>query len=193
MRDPRRDLDMDREKKMHPENEPAPRRRVAVSRTHIPIAASVLAVAVVAGLLSPAAAPGPRHLVRVIVRGAPGSMDAAESLVTGSGGRVGRHISIIDGFAATVPADEIAGLERSSEIFSVTPDATVRLLSNVDGIDPNRDPGSWLKVARNTKLYEMWKHGWTGDGIDVALLDSGVAPVPGVDTQVINGPDLSFH
>jgi serine protease AprX len=178
--------------KMYPESEPARRRRVPNARTNIRIAASVLAVAVVAGLLSPAAASGARHLVRVIVRGAPGSVDAAESLVIGSGGRVGRHISIIDGFAATVPADEIAALEGSSEIFSVTPDAAVRLLGNVDGIDPNKDPGSWLKVARNTKLYEMWQRGWTGDGIDVALIDSGVAPVPGLDVQVINGPDLSF-
>jgi serine protease AprX len=178
--------------KMYPENEPAPRRRVAIARAHIRIATSALAVAVVTGLLSPAAASGARHLVRVIVRGAPGSVDAAESLVIGSGGRVGRHISIIDGFAASVPADEIAALEGSSEIFSVTPDAAVRLLGNVDGIDPNKDPGSWLKVARNTKLYEMWQRGWTGDGIDVALIDSGVAPVPGLDVQVINGPDLSF-
>jgi Subtilase family len=178
--------------KMYPESEPARRRRVPNARTNIRIAASVLAVAVVAGLLLPAAASGARHLVRVIVRGAPGSVDAAESLVIGSGGRVGRHISIIDGFAATVPADEIAALEGSSEIFSVTPDAAVRLLGNVDGIDPNKDPGSWLKVARNTKLYEMWQRGWTGDGIDVALIDSGVAPVPGLDVQVINGPDLSF-
>ena len=45
-------------------------------------------------------------------------------------------------------------------------------------------------MARNTKLREMWQRGWTGDGIDVALIDSGVAPVPGLDVQVINGPDL---
>ena len=38
----------------------------------------------------------------------------------------------------------------------------------------------------------MWQKGWTGAGIDVALIDSGVAPLPGIDLQVVNGPDLSF-
>jgi Subtilase family len=167
-----------------------PRRHVFTR--HIRIAASMLAVGLVAGLLSSAAAPEPRHLMRVIVRGAPGSLDPAARLVLDVGGRVGRPISIIDGFSATVSADDIAELVGSPEIVSVTPDATVRLLGTVDGIDPNKDAGSWLKVARNIRLHEMWQRGWTGDGIDVALIDSGVAPVPGIEMQVVNGPDLSF-
>jgi serine protease AprX len=167
-----------------------PRRHVITRR--IRIAASMLAVGLVAGLLSSAAAPEPSHLMRVIVRGAPGSLDPAARLVLDVGGRVGRPIWIIDGFSATVPADDIAELVGSPEIVSVTPDATVRLLGTVDGIDPNKDAGSWLKVARNIRLHEMWQRGWTGDGIDVALIDSGVAPVPGIEMQVVNGPDLSF-
>jgi Subtilase family len=39
----------------------------------------------------------------------------------------------------------------------------------------------------------MWQKGWTGKGVDVALIDSGVAPVPGLTMNVINGPDLSFE
>jgi hypothetical protein len=189
MRDPQTDLDMNSEK-LKPESEP--RRRVTVLRTPMWITASALAAALVTGLLPSSAASEPPHLVKVIVRGAPGSLDPAERVVLKAGGRVGRRISIIDGFSAMVPADDIAALEGSPDILSVTPDASVRLLSNVDGIDPNKNPGSWLKVARNTKLYEMWQRGWTGEGIDVALIDSGVAPVPGLDMQVINGPDLSF-
>ena len=89
-------------------------------------------------------------------------------------GEGGRRISI-DGFAAT-SIGELTGLDGSPAIVSVTPDASVRLLGNVDGIDPNKHPGSWWKVAKNTKLHEMWQRGWTGEGIDVALIDSGVAP-----------------
>src|SRR5689334_9147737 len=35
----------------------------------------------------------------------------------------------------------------------------------------------------------------TGAGIGVALIDSGIAPVPGLDdaTRIVNGPDLSFE
>src|SRR5262245_33697568 len=161
---PNEDTRMDRERM--PGSEPTKRRRSAIAHTpYVRIAASILAAAFIAGLL-PAAASDPDRGVRVIVRGAPGSLDQAENLVLDAGGRLGRRISIIDGFTATVPAVDIAGLVGSPEILSVTADATVRLLSNVDGIDPNKDPGSWLKLARNTKLYEMWQRGWTGDGID---------------------------
>ena len=154
------------------------------------MAVSLLLTALILPPAAPTAAPD--QLVPVIVRGLKGSVDVAERLVLDAGGEVGRRISIIDGFAAKVPASELIGLDGSPAITSVTPDASVRLLGNVDGIDPNKHPGSWLKVAKNTKLYEMWQRGWTGEGIDVALIDSGVAPVPGIDMQVINGPDLSF-
>ena len=163
--------------------------------TRHPGVVGALAVSLLLGalILPPAAATAaPDRLVSVIVRGQTGSVDVAERLVLDAGGTVGRRISIIDGFAAEVPISEITGLDRSPEIVSVTPDASVQLLSNVDGIDPNKYPGSWLKVAKNTKLQEMWQKGWTGEGIDVALIDSGVAPLPGIDLQVVNGPDLSF-
>ena len=163
--------------------------------TRHPRVVGALAVSLLLGalILPPAPATAAQnHLVPVIVRGQTGSVDVAERLVLDAGGTVGRRISIIDGFAAGVPTTEIAGLNRSPAIVSVTPDASVRLLGNVDGIDPNKHPGSWLKVAKNTKLYEMWQRGWTGEGVDVALIDSGVAPLPGIDLQVINGPDLSF-
>jgi serine protease AprX len=51
----------------------------------------------------------------------------------------------------------------------------------------------------NTTLYSgaqaYWKAGYTGKGVDVAVIDSGVAPVPGLDVsgKVIYGPDLSFE
>lgn len=164
---------------------------VAVARRRVPIAAIVAAL-VVTTLIVPPAENRPGQLVPVIVRGVAGSVDVAERLVLDLGGRVGRRISIIDGFVAEVPPSDLERLQRSPAILSVTPDATVRLLGSVDGIDPSKHPGSWLKVAKNTKLHEMWHRGWTGEGIDVALIDSGVAPVTGLDLQVINGPDLSF-
>ena len=173
---------------------PRPRRTTDAARGHSGLVGA-LAVSLLLGalILPPAPATAAQdHLVPVIVRGQTGSVDVAERLVLDAGGTVGRRISIIDGFAAEVPIGEITVLDRSPEIVSVTPDASIQLLGTVDGIDPNKHPGSWLKVAKNTKLYEMWQRGWTGEGIDVALIDSGVAPLPGIDLQVINGPDLSF-
>ncbi|HEY6677499.1 MAG TPA: S8 family serine peptidase [Actinomycetota bacterium] len=130
--------------------------------------------------------------VSVIVRELPGAGSVPEHAVEAFGGVVERYIPIIDGFVAEVPAAAVPELRRLDGIHSVTLNSRVRLLGNIDGIDPNKDPGSWLKVAKNTKLLEMWQHGFTGQGVDVALIDSGVAPVDGLAMQVINGPDLSF-
>jgi hypothetical protein len=130
--------------------------------------------------------------VSVIVRELPGAGSVPEHAVEALGGEVEQHIPIIGGFVAEVPVAVVPELQRLDGIHSVTLNSRVRLLGSIDGIDPNRDPGSWLKVAKNTKLQEMWQHGFTGQGIDVALIDSGVAPVEGLSMQVINGPDLSF-
>ena len=40
----------------------------------------------------------------------------------------------------------------------------------------------------------MWQRGYTGKGIGVALIDTGVVPVTGLTSgNVVNGPDLSFE
>ena len=42
--------------------------------------------------------------------------------------------------------------------------------------------------------HAYWNAGYTGQGVGVALIDSGVTPVDGLSTpgKVVNGPDLSF-
>jgi Subtilisin-like serine proteases len=64
-----------------------------------------------------------------------------------------------------------------------------------------RDPGSLYTVGRAIKAREIWgKHdsagrNVTGQGVGVALLDSGVTQVPGLDApgKVTYGPDLSVE
>jgi serine protease AprX len=52
-----------------------------------------------------------------------------------------------------------------------------------------------LSFVRNTMhVNDAWKAGYTGKGVDVALIDSGVARVPGLTSgNVVDGPDLSFE
>jgi hypothetical protein len=149
-------------------------------------------------LLTPSAAAGdePAGSVPVIVREAPGSGDLAEETVRGYGGRVGRHLSIIDSFAASVPRDRLGELAASPAVASVTRDARVRLSHAVDGFDASTDSGSMFTIAQTvTRAGEFWNDGFTGRGVDVALIDSGVVPVDGLTApgKVINGPDLSFE
>src|SRR5581483_10085441 len=53
---------------------------------------------------------------------------------------------------------------------------------------------SLYNTARTVGAVSYWRNGFTGKGVDVALIDSGVAPVNGLTTpgKVVNGPDLSF-
>jgi serine protease AprX len=61
--------------------------------------------------------------------------------------------------------------------------------------DPSVDANSLHGVTTTIGARAWWDAGYTGDGIDVAVIDSGVSPVPGLDApgKVIYGPDLSLE
>jgi serine protease AprX len=71
---------------------------------------------------------------------------------------------------------------------------TGALSANPGGsFDPEKDPGSLYNVARIIGADRSWNAGYTGAGVDVAVIDTGVAPVRGLTSgNVVNGPDLSF-
>ncbi|MGH2734572.1 MAG: hypothetical protein ACRDKZ_03245, partial [Actinomycetota bacterium] len=70
------------------------------------------------------------RLVSVIVRELPGSGDAPERAVEDLGGRVSRHIGIIDSFVAEVPEAALSMLESHPLVESVTPNGRVKLMSH---------------------------------------------------------------
>jgi serine protease AprX len=61
--------------------------------------------------------------------------------------------------------------------------------------DPSTDPYSMATLDTISGASTWWNAGYTGKGIDVAVIDTGVAPVEGLATpgKIINGPDLSFE
>jgi serine protease AprX len=131
----------------------------------------------------------------MIVRAIPGHVHEAQRLVASAGGTVGRELSIISGFAAQVPADAVSGLRSAAGVvMSVDRDAPMKPLS-VDpalGYDATGDFGSMLNVNKMVGAPALWANGYTGEGVDVALLDTGVAPVEGLSDKIVNGPDLSL-
>jgi serine protease AprX len=134
--------------------------------------------------------------VDVIVSGHPGATAQVRQDVLRAGGRVRDVLPVIDGVSATVPAAAFAALGEAAGVRSVTPDAHGHLMS-IDptlGYDTSHDEGSLFDVATVTHATDAWKAGWTGSGVGVALIDSGVSPVKGLTSgNVINGPDLSFE
>jgi serine protease AprX len=63
------------------------------------------------------------------------------------------------------------------------------------GYDPASDPYSMQNITAADGAQAWWKAGYTGQGVDVALIDTGVSPVAGLNApgKVVNGPDLSLE
>src|SRR3954462_8491826 len=61
--------------------------------------------------------------------------------------------------------------------------------------DPTSDPYSMQNITAGDGVQAWWNAGYTGKGVDVAVIDTGLAPVAGLNAsgKVINGPDLSLE
>jgi serine protease AprX len=174
------------------------------SRQHRGWAAAVIAAMAVAGgacVTAAAAGPaagaarpaGPR--TAVIVRGTPGAAAEIERFTTRLGGTVTRELPIVDGFAGSLPAAAVAALRARTDVLDVTPDASGHVMSinPMLGYDATSDTGSLPAVEQIVGTTAAYSAGVTGKGVDVALIDTGVAQVQGLTSgNVINGPDLSF-
>jgi serine protease AprX len=142
-----------------------------------------------------AAAPAGDSSVTVIVRAAEGSTHRAAGAVRRLQGSVKQPIAVLNGFVATIPQRAVAQLRATQGVRSVTPDSRVNLASvGPDGTDAD-NLGSLTSVANMIGADDFWRAGYTGAGVDVALIDSGIAPVDGLNVagKVFHGPDLSFE
>src|SRR5437868_2723578 len=89
------------------------KRRVAVA------ACATMFAALFASAASAAVSSAP-HLLSVIVRANPGQQNAAEQLLGSVGATVTRHVDLIDGLVAQVPAGSLPALAASSAVAEVT-------------------------------------------------------------------------
>jgi serine protease AprX len=130
--------------------------------------------------------------VDVIVQAVPGALHQAVDSVVAAGGTVGRELGIIGGFTAKVPASSQSQLTRAPGVRAVTTDRSLHLSAAT--YDGATDAGSPIRTAWSMGATTAWFGGFTGKGVDVALVDSGIAPVAGLTLpgKVVNGPDLSF-
>jgi serine protease AprX len=68
------------------------------------------------------------------------------------------------------------------------------IVSTASGYDPSTDAYSMASVTSDIGATSWWDAGYTGAGIDVAVIDTGVTPVPALSGsgKVVYGPDLSL-
>ena len=94
-------------------------------------------------------------------------------------GRVGRVAAALTALCALC----------AGATFQTTPTAAAATYN------PATDLYSMKAITALAGAPAWWNAGYTGAGVDVAVIDTGVAPVPGLDgtNKIINGPDLSFE
>ncbi len=111
------------------------------------------------------------------------------ALVLGSRGRRSATAATA-GILALIPASPAVAAAASGATAATTSASSVA--SGLD-LGASVDTGSLDEITTMIHARESWAAGYTGKGVDVALIDTGVAPVQGLSSgNVVNGPDLSF-
>src|SRR5436190_180982 len=84
----------------------------------------------------------------------------------------------------------VVGLTLATGLFAVIPASHAATV-----YDPATDPYSMANLTSMIGAQAWWNAGYTGQGVDVALIDTGVSPVEGLATpgKVAFGPDLSLE
>jgi subtilisin family serine protease len=107
----------------------------------------------------------------VIVQGL--NADHAAALVTQYGGEVTSRLDIIDGVGARVPAGALAALRQAPGIVRVSPNAPTQLTASSFGKKVKNTPESDYPNVTGADL--AWASGALGNGVTVAVVDTGIA------------------
>src|SRR3954447_22591281 len=164
-------------------------------------AAFLAGAAIVAALLpatlsasaSPAASPAAvvdpalnhlRGTVGVIVQAGDRSVQAAESATTKLGGKVTLQLPIVHGFAAKIPADAVRSLANVTGVRAITLDGRMHVQASLPSAinGPNDLPSVYRQVSGAKRLGNA---GDNGQGVTVALIDTGVAALPDVANRIV--------
>ena len=177
--------------------------RASVGRRR-PLAAIALVAALVVALLAPvrpASVAGATTLppaidsaldrassepVSVIVQAAAGRVRNATRAIAAAGGRIRTALPLIDGFEAVLPGTALDGLATNSAIRAISANTSASFVEY--SYDETSTASSF---ARTSGATAGWARGHLGQGVGVAVIDTGVSPMKDFDGRVVHGPDLS--
>src|SRR5579864_3609094 len=120
---------------------------------------------------------GLRGNIRVVIQTT--DARAAGVAVATLGGQVTRALPIAHAIAATVPATAISSLAQVASIRTISLDAKIHMLG---APDPSKVRSVYTKSVNADK---MWSSGYSGNGVGVALIDTGIANVPDLAGRVV--------
>ncbi len=131
----------------------------------------------------------PNQQVSVIIQ-TTGSSDQVADAIEGLGGAVTRDLSIINAFAASIPAEAVTELGQLQGVRWVSLDAPI--ISTAKGGNGGKPGGG---IASNydqhhldtLNVRDVWAMGLEGQGIAVAVIDSGIARVADFNLKTKGG------
>ncbi len=121
-----------------------------------------------------------------IVSAPGGSLGVVVDAVEGVGATVGSTLSFVDAVTSQLNPLEVALLQATPGIV-VTPDLTVKVQGSIG-------PSGHAPAAvfpQQTEATQVWAQGDTGAGVNVAVLDTGITPLPDFAGRRVDGVDLS--
>jgi serine protease AprX len=151
------------------------------------VGATVAAIGASLVMVAPASAATTPKAVAVIVVSEHGTQPGA--LIVRSGGRVERQLPLIHAAAGRVPSSAVAALRAASGVRSITVDRAYTLSG--DETVPAATGVTPVDVRQLIGADRLDPTAQGGAGIDVAIVDSGVSPVPGLTGHLLDGPDFS--
>ncbi|MGB9594021.1 MAG: S8 family serine peptidase, partial [Anaerolineae bacterium] len=121
-----------------------------------------------------AEAEGDARIAVIVQKATPG--DEAEALVRSLGGEVVRSWSIIPAFLANLSADAVRQLAQSGLVRWISWDSPM-VKQDTGQVDPMTSLGAYLSAYNYTiGATTAWNYGFKGNGIAVAVVDSGITP-----------------
>lgn len=108
-----------------------------------------------------------QELIPVIVQmNAGAKSDDANIMV----GKMGSELEIINGFSAQLPAAAIEALSKNPNVYAISYDKPVKVDLNV--------------AAKAVFCDELWAEGYTGAGVTIAVVDTGIYPHRDFGTRI---------
>ncbi|HEV8627173.1 MAG TPA: S8 family peptidase [Acidimicrobiia bacterium] len=121
----------------------------------------------------------------VIVQGT--SQAAVRAAVEAHHGTVTQDLWIVQGVAANIPAGELAALQTEPGVTHVTEDAPV----HIQAAQPSPLHAATAVYPKVVGADRLWTEGIDGEGVTVAVVDTGITPVADLAGRVIGGVDFS--
>jgi serine protease AprX len=153
-----------------------------------PTPGSEPALAKIDGGLLVAAHADPSSMLSVIVRERTPASSLAEETARELGGRSIHELTIVGGFSTRLPASALDDLAESEAVARIWGDAAVTV-NSVDMGKFDTWPANtiWQKTIRLPQVPSTY----TGAGVSVAVLDTGVSPVADLGNRVLARVDFT--